>query len=288
MSLKDFEDIEKIGQGASGKVFKVKHKIDGKIYAIKRSHDSVQNRRIKDKLTKEIGILSSLVHKNVVRYYSSFLDVKDRLCIVMEYCMKDLSACFQNHQEMHNLIKRKFLEIFCEILSGLEYIHSQEIIHRDLKPSNILLSSLDSKCHAKIGDFGLARFDDQLKKTKLNSSYYQAPELVSGKYDIKADMYSAGIILFELSKREWENSEDEAHFWETVLQNLRDNPRQVLEDFKPFHPEVRRVIGSMLEDSPDVRPSAREVKEELSKRIGDDPHLLFPKERDVSGNKEIF
>ena len=268
LSFGDFDDIEMIGQGTFAKVFKATHKLDRRTYAIKQSHASVEQKRIQKQFEKEVAIISHLESKNVVRYYYSFLDNDNCCCIMMEYCIKDLGKCFQCKSDMKNLIKPNFMKIFSHIIFGLRYIHSEGIIHRDLKPSNIFLSSLDSKCQAKIGDFGLPCFEEQSVKSYFGSARYKAPEQSTGKYNNKVDMYSAGVILFELSKLEWENPDDNTNSWGKVLKSLRVNRRKVLEEFEPFHPKfVRILVGSLLEDSPDARPSAEKVSQELCKSL---------------------
>ena len=252
------------------KVFKVRHKIDHCTYALKRSHISVKHKRGQKQLAKEVKIFCSLSHRNVVKYCTSFLDVKDSLCILMEYCAKDLAKCFQNQLDMQNLIKPRFGTIFNDIISGLEYIHAQHIIHGDLRPANIFLSSLDSTCHVKVGDFGLSCFQDQSAMSYIGSARYQAPEQSLGMYDCKADMFSAGIILFELAKLDWEDLDDETDYWGKVLKKLRFKTTNVLQEFRPFHPQVvKTIIISLLKKDPSERPSASQVKEELGEFVAD-------------------
>ena len=284
LSLDNFEDFDIIGEGTFAKVFKVKHKIDQHTYAIKQSHISVKKKKGIRKLFKEeVKILCDLSHQNVVKYSTSFLDVEGHFCIVMEYCAKDLAKCFKNQSDMNNLIKPNFLEIFQDIISALEYIHSRKIIHRDMKPANVFLSSLDNSLNVKIGDFGLSKYDDQSAISCIGSPRYSAPEQSSGKYDCKVDMFSAGIILFELAKLEWEddgdgkddeeeNDDDEEEdddeekgSWGKVLENLRCKTTEVLEEFEPFRPAiVKDIIVSLLKKDPKARKSATEVRLKLN------------------------
>ena len=88
--------------------------------------------------------------------------------------------------------------IFKELISGLKYLYELNICHRDLKPQNILL---DENYTIKISDFGLARLNNEnnLMDTICGSPIYMAPEIMKyNKYDNKADIWSLGIIFYEL------------------------------------------------------------------------------------------
>ena len=271
------------------KVFKVRHKMDQRTYALKQSHVSVKRKPILDQFTKEVQIISCLVHENVVKYYTSFVDDKSHFCILMECCRKDLASCFQCQSDRKNLIKPKSVEIFCDIICGLEYIHSRNIIHRDLKPANIFLPYQDSGCQAKIGDFGLSSYEEYSVMSYIGSPRYRAPEQTSGKYDSKVDMYPAGMILFELIKLEWEDPNDETKTWSKVLSDLRSNPNKLLSVFEPFHPHLaKKIIVSLLDVNPKARLSATDVREKLAK-LSEDKYVAESKpERNESSGKEVM
>ena len=228
--LNDFTISNKIGFGGFGSVFKAINKIDKKTYAVKITEMNYQNTGI---VLREVENLASLHHDNVIRYYTSWIENLDfnednkylkyeaedefsyskesdiesnietsnYLFIQMEkadYSLKDI---------MDQIDYKKKIEIFKEIVAGLEYIHSKNIVHRDLKPSNILI--VNNK--VKIGDFGLSKsLNNKENKNILDSFYgdltgemgsvlYSSPEQYEGKeYDFRTDIYSLGIILFEL------------------------------------------------------------------------------------------
>lgn len=124
---------------------------------------------------------------------------------------KDLYLVFEFMEaDLHNAIGQKILKdlhnrfILYQILKGMKYLHSAEVIHRDLKPSNILINS---DCHLKICDFGLARSlaSDALEKDvvlteEVATRWYRAPEVLLGSqsYAKSADVWSIGCILGEL------------------------------------------------------------------------------------------
>ncbi|XP_044867521.1 interferon-induced, double-stranded RNA-activated protein kinase isoform X3 [Mauremys mutica] len=206
--IKDFEEIEPIGSGGFGNVFKAKKIIDKKNYAIKRVMCS-------DKVQREVQALAELEHENIIRYYTSwtgkdYLNFEnssslsrprpDLLCdclfIQMEFCEKgtlgDWIECRRGKEnyQTESLIK------FRQIVTGVEYIHSKGFIHRDLKPHNIFISSEDK---IKIGDFGLVTsMTDDLRTTEKGTRSYMSPEQVGDKYGQEVDIFALGLILFEI------------------------------------------------------------------------------------------
>ncbi|XP_015907284.2 eukaryotic translation initiation factor 2-alpha kinase 1 [Parasteatoda tepidariorum] len=125
------------------------------------------------------------------------------LYIQMEYCDFDLRFWMDERAKGNPLpFQLTTFEIFRDILSGVAHIHSKGVIHRDLKPQNIFFSTKNN-C-MKIGDFGLATLEDEMKDDSASNWHcgtmpYVAPELrKSGKYDTKVDMYSIGVTLIEL------------------------------------------------------------------------------------------
>lgn len=123
----------------------------------------------------------------------------------MEYCAGDTLRSVLDENLPASAENWK---MFREILQGLVYLHSKDMIHRDLKPSNIFL---DGNGEVKLGDFGLATTTEKPEKNqtkKVASESYSAgvgtplycsPEqTTSGKYDQKSDMYSLGVVFFEM------------------------------------------------------------------------------------------
>ncbi|XP_064599174.1 uncharacterized protein LOC135465773 [Liolophura sinensis] len=166
------------------------------------------------------------------------------------------------------------MRIFQQLVRGVQYIHSQGVLHRDLKPRNIFLNGSD--LHVKIGDFGLAREDvtgdfpetvlspsPDLKDHKfwednthgVGTSTYAAPEqLIGTVYDNKCDIYSLGVILYEMF--ETFGTEMERH---EKLKVLREG--NLPEEFVRKWPEQAKTIVSLTNSDPMLRPSAKELLE---------------------------
>ncbi|KAI3470117.1 hypothetical protein Pfo_026780 [Paulownia fortunei] len=188
------------------------------------------------------------------------------LYIQMEYCPRTLRQMFESY---NHLDKELAWHLFRQIVEGLAHIHGQGIIHRDLTPNNIFF---DARNDIKIGDFGLAKFlkleqlDQDVDATEMvgvsvdgtgqvGTYFYTAPEIEQGwpKINEKADMYSLGVVFFEL----W-------HPFDTAMER-----HVVLSDLKlkgelPFgwvteFPEQASLLQRLMSPSPSDRPSATEL-----------------------------
>ncbi|KAI4902047.1 hypothetical protein NFI96_033100 [Prochilodus magdalenae] len=205
------------------------------------------------------------------------------LYIQMEYCEK--STLRDTIDQSLYLDGSRLWRLFREILDGLAYIHEQGMIHRDLKPVNIFLDSHD---HVKIGDFGLAtdhpatvasgklEIEDNSSGLVLKSdptgnmtgmvgtALYVSPEVqgnTKATYNQKVDLFSLGIILFEMSYRPMTTASERI----TVLSQLRKESIDFPEDFSNYENGTqKKVICWLLNHDPALRPTAVELlKSEL-------------------------
>ncbi|XP_069805536.1 eIF-2-alpha kinase GCN2 isoform X1 [Dendropsophus ebraccatus] len=199
------------------------------------------------------------------------------LYIQMEYCEK--STLRDTIDQGLYLDNSRLWRLFREILDGLAYIHEQGMIHRDLKPVNIFL---DSEDHVKIGDFGLAtdhpayktestqdedqgrcdfaKVDPEGKLTGMvGTALYVSPEVqgnTKASYNQKVDLFSLGIILFEMSYRPMDTSSERI----SVLSMLRQPSIIFPNDFEtPETEKQRKVITWLLNHDPATRPTAMEL-----------------------------
>ncbi|KAK4286606.1 hypothetical protein QN277_003135 [Acacia crassicarpa] len=189
------------------------------------------------------------------------------LYIQMEYCPGTLRQVFESYTHFD---KESAWHLFRQILEGLAHIHGQGIIHRDLTPSNIFF---DARSDIKIGDFGLAKFLklEQLDQDlgypadikgisvdgtgQVGTYFYTAPEIEQGwpKIDEKADMYSLGVVFFEL----WHPfaTAMERHIVLSDLKQKGELPSPWIAEF----PEQEALVRHLMSPSPSDRPSATEL-----------------------------
>lgn len=186
-----------IGEGAWAKVYTV-DRGDG-IRVLKLIKLTRMSPESKQMVLKEVEILRTLKHKNVIQYTDVFA-IPDHLCLVTEYCNNgDLSQLIEKSKnEAKALPETEVLRLTYSLMQGLNYLHTLGIIHRDIKPANIFLNHIND---CIIGDFGLARTvnDNTSGNQMIGSPSYMAPEVyLEYNYDDRVDIWGAGCILFEL------------------------------------------------------------------------------------------
>lgn len=150
----------------------------------------------KTRIEREINILKSLRHNNIIQLYS-VISSTTKIYIIMEYASgKEL---FDHIVSKTRLSEMEACRLFHQLISGIDYLHKLKISHRDLKPENLLL---DHKKEIKIADFGLSNIyqNDEMLKTACGSPCYAAPEMLMGKayYGLKVDIWSCGVILYAM------------------------------------------------------------------------------------------
>jgi HEAT repeat protein/tRNA A-37 threonylcarbamoyl transferase component Bud32 len=192
--------IQKIGKGAFGTVVLVEDTVVEERLILKFLNPNVaSDEEMMKRFVHELRYSRRITHKNVIRIYD-FLYVSGGYAISMEYFPSHtLSTEIANEKPMN---PKKAVRYAMDICLGMLHAHQQGIIHRDLKPANILIND---EGLLKIVDFGVAAAaksgDTQLTKTGyvIGSPKYMAPEQILGKkVDERADIYSLGVILYEM------------------------------------------------------------------------------------------
>ena len=194
---KKYKYISTIGNGAFGKVkLYIDRKIKSMKYAIKTIKKDFLNIHSLESVIREIEILRSLDHPNIVKYFETYEDDL-YLHIVMEYIPGDnLFKMISNKKTIH-FTEKDINEILLFLMKSVLFLHHNGIVHRDIKPENILFSVSGKYSSLKLIDFGLSIPRNAGKeKYRCGTPYYMAPEMINGKYYYKSDMWSIGVILF--------------------------------------------------------------------------------------------
>uniref|UniRef100_A0A665WI48 Eukaryotic translation initiation factor 2-alpha kinase 2 n=1 Tax=Echeneis naucrates TaxID=173247 RepID=A0A665WI48_ECHNA len=282
----EYDSIECLGKGTFGCVFKAKQKLVHQYYAIKIVRKT-------EKALREVEALSTLLHPNIVRYYTcwqedsayqwdSTADSSSNsqptsnsstkfLYIKMELCDNKTLRLWLDEKNTQNMKKslqnskrrEESLGIAQQIICGVEHIHSKMLIHRDLKPANIMFYQQEV---VKIGDFGLVTAENYNDTKSLiertvykGTPSYMAPEQKNRKtYDRKVDIFALGLIYFELL---WNLSGDKKEIWD----NARN--QRLPQGFYKNFPQESEIIKSMLCEKPEDRPEATKVKTDLEEYI---------------------
>lgn len=195
-----YKFIEKIGKGAFGTVLLMEDTVVEERLILKFLNPNVSSdEEMMKRFVHELRYSRKITHKNVIRIYD-FLYIRGNYAISMEY--------FPSHTLGGEIVNEKpvalkrAVKFGIDIATGMAVAHQAGIVHRDLKPANVLI---DNESLLKIVDFGVAaaqsQGDTQLTKTGyvIGSPKYMAPEQILGKkVDERADIYSLGVIMYEM------------------------------------------------------------------------------------------
>ena len=195
-----YKYLEKIGKGAFGTVLLMQDQVVDEQLILKFLNPNVSSdEEMMKRFVHELRYSRMITHKNVIRIYD-FLHLQGAYAISMEY--------FPSHTlsgeipDKNPMSFEKALQFSMDMATGMAVAHQAGVIHRDLKPANILV---DDNGLLKIVDFGVAAAassgDTQLTKTGyvIGSPKYMAPEQILGKkVDVTADIYSIGVIMYEM------------------------------------------------------------------------------------------
>jgi serine/threonine-protein kinase len=202
--LSGFRIERRIGEGATGVVYRASHPEEPRPLAVKVLHDRFgELGALERRFEREARVLSRLRHPAVVDVLR-FGNTAHATFIVMELL---------EGETLEQLLARgpiepaRALDVMRQVLEGLASAHRVEIVHRDLKPANVFL--LAGAAHVKVLDFGLAKFlSDQEQSLDgtltrrgriVGTPAYMAPEQITGTgLDVRADVYAAGVVLYEM------------------------------------------------------------------------------------------
>lgn len=194
-----YKRLETIGKGAYGAVYKGLDVRSGNLVALKivdldKADDDV------DAIQREVALLTQLRDApNVTKYYGCHLD-GPRVWIVMELAQGgSVSSLMKASPE--NCIEEKYVSVIIrETLTGLAYLHKSSVIHRDIKAANVLVTSSGNVMICDFGVSALLLTTFSKRNTLTGTPYWMAPEVVQTvpSYDTKADIWSLGIMVFEM------------------------------------------------------------------------------------------
>ena len=229
------------------------------IYHYKKINISDTNDESIKRIENDLEMLKELNHPNIILLIDSyFSDDNKVLNIITEYADSgDLQKQLDEHKNKKEYFDEgTLLDWLMQVCLALKYIHEKDIIHRDIKPSNIFLM----KDIVKLGDFGVAKtLNPNLKyaKTMVAAPQYLAPEIINKeKYSFKADIWSLGVIFFQLIYLEYPfKGNNEAQ----ILGNILEGNKKEIKNPNSYDPKLIDLINKMLSKRPEERPSAEEI-----------------------------
>ena len=258
MPIEDFQIGKILGKGAFSSVLLVKRIQDNKTYAMKRVKIGQLSPKDKQNALNEIRILASLSHNNIIGYKEAFFDdITQTLNIVMEYADEgDLQSKIRNNQKKKLFFTENTIwNILIQVLEGLKYLHENNIIHRDLKSANIFLNK---NGNIKIGDLNVSKVTQHgFASTHTGTPYYASPEVwKDNPYDYKCDIWSFGVILYELCtlKVPFRGTN-----LKTLVKNINSGKYEPISNH--YSKNLHLILSYMLVVNPHKRKSAKELLE---------------------------
>ncbi|XP_053576570.1 wee1-like protein kinase [Bombina bombina] len=263
----EFHELEKIGSGEFGSVFKCVKRLDGCIYAIKRSKKPLAGSVDEQNALREVYAHAVLgQHPHVVQYYSAWAE-DDHMLIQNEYCNGGslADAISENYRNMQCLTELELKDLLLQVARGLKYIHSMSLVHMDIKPSNIFISRTSipntavEECDDeefssrrvvyKIGDLGhVTRVSSP--QVEEGDSRFLANEVLQEVYTHlpKADIFALALTVWCAAGAEPLPSNGDQ--WHEIRQGKLPRVPQLLSQ------ELVDLIKLMISPDPEKRPSS--------------------------------
>jgi len=196
-----FRRLEAVGKGAYGSVHKGVHISTGNLVALKIINLDTADDDVGD-IQREVTLLTQLRDApNVTKYYGCYLD-GPRVWIAMEFAQGGSVRTLMKSSKGGVLEEKYIVIIIREVLLGLTYLHKSAIIHRDIKAANILIASVGKVMICDFGVSALSATTSSKRNTLMGTPNWMAPEVAQPvpAYDSKADIWSLGIMIYEVVK----------------------------------------------------------------------------------------
>lgn len=254
----DYELLKPIGKGKFAIVYRARRLSDGETVALKRINVDTIDDKAREKCLKEVQLLQSLDHPNVIKYLDSFITDNDLVIVVEWAAAGDLKRQLRKAQERGvGFEERVIWKYFAQMSSAMQHLRERRIMHRDLKPANIFLT-LDGT--VKVGDLGLSRELSEhtvQAHSKVGTPLYMSPEVLRGDgYDFKSDIWSLGCLLYELAMLKSPFKSEGLNLY-SLFQKISQG------DFQPlpenYSEELRSLAYSMISTKSEDRPDISEV-----------------------------
>ena len=264
----NYDTLENICAVPYGLIKKVRHKLSNKIRAVRIiKKELIEVQEEETLLFKELAILRTLDHPNIIKLFEFYRDDKFYY-LINEYCSKgDLFKIIKQNPRGFN--EFTVCHMMKQLLSVILYCNQKNIVNRDLRPENIFVERIEERkivgeilplFHIRVVDFKSARSFSKSKKLnkKVGNPFYIAPEVLRRKYNEKCDIWSCGIIMYILltGKPPFSGTTDKE-----ILDKVERG--QVFEyfdnDFKDMSPECKHLIKEMLKFDPVKRISVEDA-----------------------------
>ncbi len=249
-TVSHYKIVEKLGEGGMGEVFLAEDMSLGRKVAVKfLSSDKASDPESRQRFVHEARAQAMLSHPNIATFYEVG-EAENQVFIVMEYIEGQPLSRLASAEK---LSLPEILDLAIQVCEGLQAAHEKGITHRDIKPENVLVTV---KRHAKITDFGLAKWKGATTLTKtgarMGTAFYMSPEQVEGKkVDNRTDIFSLGVVLYELlcARRPFEGDTDTAIFYDLI----NTQPQPLARFARNLPDQLEKIVMKCLAKKPEER-----------------------------------
>lgn len=260
-NIEDFYKLgEQLGFGSFGAV-RLGYDIATGVKRAVKIVERTSNAKELEFVQREINVLLSISHPNIVRTYDIF-DERDKIYLVMEFVA---GGDFFDYMMKRGQLKESAAKhVMWQMLQGIDYLHANNIVHRDIKPENVLVTSI-SPLIIQLTDFGFANFIDPSSaapatdmKSMVGTGCYMAPEVIDGRGHGKpVDIFATAVVMFRVLS-------GKLPFRGMTLQECYKQAMGERADFngpewKGVSKEGKRLCRSMLGPDPSKRPNVGET-----------------------------
>ena len=287
-----YEVLEKIGEGGMAIVYKAKDKLLNRFVAVKVLKEEYANdENFVKRFRAEAQSAAALTHPNIVSVYDVGTEDDGNINYIIMELLE--TQTLKDYIEKNGALSNELtLKIAAQIASALDCAHKAHIIHRDIKPQNI---ALNNNMVAKVTDFGIAKIATTTSATittlgnTVGSVHYFSPEHAKGGYtDEKSDLYSLGIVMYEMATGKIPFDADTPI--SVALKQIQDEPIEPINVNPEVSPALNNIILKAMQKSTVTRyQSANEILLDISEALSKPNALInIPKSSVEAGETQVI